>query len=122
MSSEGKRHDVGEFAEWWQQTGEYELRQILHWRWDPIGVSVDFPYAAGEYDSYAPEVFSVLSNGASANEIAELLGSIEDERMGLGAGPLSGAQVDRLRDVAAGIVAWFEASRLRWVEFGPLRR
>jgi hypothetical protein len=30
MTSEAKRLDVGEFARWWRETGEYELRQILH--------------------------------------------------------------------------------------------
>lgn len=33
-------------------TDALELRQILYWRWDPIGVSDEFPLNAGEYDLY----------------------------------------------------------------------
>lgn len=27
-----------------------ELRRVLYWQWDPIGVRDDFPHSAGEYD------------------------------------------------------------------------
>lgn len=117
MTSEARRLDPDAFARWWEETGDYALRQILHWRWDPIGVSGDFPYAADEYDSYTPQVASALNTGASADDIAELLGAIEQDRMDLGAG-----SSDRLRGLGADILTWFESSRSRWVEFGPLRR
>lgn len=121
MTGEVKRLEVGEFARWWEETGEYELRQILHWKWDPIGVADEFPYAADEYHSYALPVVSALIEGQSADAIAEMFGNIEHEWMGLGEGPLSGVRDDRLRDLAVGTLAWFEASQIRWVEFGPLR-
>jgi hypothetical protein len=50
---------------WWTETGEFELRQILHWKWDPIGVAYKFPWAADEYDMYVPQVAESLKrNGA----------------------------------------------------------
>lgn len=50
-------------ARWWDETGDYELRQILHWRWDPIGVANVFPYAADEYGNYAPTIVDALRAG-----------------------------------------------------------
>lgn len=62
MSSEPD--ELNRPAQWWDETGEYELRQILHWRWDPIGVSSVFPYAADEYDDYALPAYAIsLSSG-----------------------------------------------------------
>jgi len=74
-------------AQWWDETGECELRQILHWRWDPIGVANVFPYAADEYDSQLPSVVDALRARASAADIARLLATIEDDRI-LGRAPL----------------------------------
>jgi hypothetical protein len=54
-----------EFARWWKETGEHELRQILLWRRDPIGVADFFPNTAEEYDGYAPQIVQSLRNGAS---------------------------------------------------------
>lgn len=109
-------------ARWWDETGEYELRQILHWRWDPIGVANVFPYAATEYYSYAPEVLDTLKAGASAGEICRLLATIEDDRIYGMAPAATAAPNDRLRELGEAIVAWYEASQRRWAEFGPLPR
>jgi hypothetical protein len=117
MGSETNRLDDAQFARWWAETGENEVRQILHWKWDPLCISDQFPYAADEYDSYAAQIAAVLRNGAAAGEIAELLGAIERERMGLGQG-----SPDRRRALGDEILTWFECSQNRWVEFGPLRR
>jgi hypothetical protein len=106
-----------EFARWWNETGEHELRQLLYWKWDPIGVNAAFPRTADEYDRYAPEVVSALSNGACEADIAELLETIQRDRMGLGGEP-SG----RLRPVASDIVAWLAQSQDSWKNFGPVRR
>jgi hypothetical protein len=38
---------------WWMGTGRDQLRQLLYWRWDPIGVNDAFPANHDEYDSYA---------------------------------------------------------------------
>ena len=117
VTNEQPRLSADRFTRWWKETGEHELRQLLHWRWDPIGVAAAFPYAAAEYDSYAPEVVSALRKGASSVEIAQLLGTIEHEQMGLGEGA-----DERRRNIAEEILAWFESSQARWVDFGPLRR
>lgn len=109
-------------AQWWGETGEYELRQILHWRWDPIGIASVFPYAADEYDNYASMVVDGLRAGASAAEIARLLVNIEDDRI-FGRAPASAEEpVDRLRELGEAIVTWYETSQRRWTEFGPLAR
>jgi hypothetical protein len=65
---------------------ENELRmrvdEILHYIWDPIGVRGE-PHARDEYDSYVPEVYSLLQSGAAAEQIAARLDKIATERMGL---------------------------------------
>jgi len=109
-------------AQWWDETGEYELRQILHWRWDPIGVANVFPYAADEYDNYAPMLVDALRARASAADIAHLLATIEDDRIFDRAPASAGEPVDRLRTMGEAIVGWYEASQRRWAEFGPLPR
>ncbi|PBJ41360.1 hypothetical protein BB737_01955 [Mycobacterium avium subsp. hominissuis] len=117
VAREANRLDAVEFARWWQETGEYELRQILHWKWDPIGISGVFPYAADEYDSYAPTIAAALSRGESTEGIAALLSSNECERM-----RLDERSPDARQKLAADILAWFESSQIRWLEFGPLGR
>jgi hypothetical protein len=81
-----------------------ELSQILYWRWDPIGVSGDFPQTRGEYDGYLGDVVQVLES--SPEEIAAVLESIERHSMG---GPLTSAE-HRL-DVAAMVSRWWRAER-----------
>ena len=75
--------DDKEFSRWWQETGEVELRQILHWRWDPIGVASAFPWAADEYDAYAPRIAATLKERPSAERIAEQLLEVERDQMAL---------------------------------------
>jgi hypothetical protein len=113
--------DDGRFARWWKETGEYELRQILHWKWDPIGVADEFPYAADEYDVYALPIASALMD-SSTEEIVAMLSDVEEERMGLGSAPNAGAATQRLTDLAEYALAWIGASQARWLELGPLRR
>ena len=117
MANDGERVSTEEFARWWKETGEFELRQLLYWRWDPIGIAGAFPAAADEYDSYAPQIVSALRQGASSGEIAQLLIRIERDSMGFGE-----AADDRQQSVALDILAWFEQSQDRWTNFGPLRR
>lgn len=62
-----------QFAAWWKQTGEHELRQLLLWRWDPIGVAELFPNTADEYDGYAPQIVQILRRGGPAEELADHL-------------------------------------------------
>jgi hypothetical protein len=102
-----------EFARWWKETGERELREVLFWKWDPIGVNVVFPRTANEYDGYAPQVVAALRKGASEAEIIDLLRGFERDHMGL-----HSASVERLEPVASDICGWFEESQSSWQEFG----
>jgi hypothetical protein len=115
--SESQRLDAGDFARWWEETGEYELSQILYWKWDPIAVSDCYPFSAHEYDTYASEVIAAVSEEHSVDKVVEVLGIIEHKRMGLGEGSL-----DRRRALAGDILAWLQLSQDRWEKFGPLRR
>ena len=65
-------------------TNELEKRvdEVLFYVWDPIGVSHE-PYARAEYRSYVTSVLGHVEYNKTANEIADLLCSIESESMGL---------------------------------------
>lgn len=104
-----------EWTRWWQETGEFELRQLLHWRWDPIGVADAFPWAADEYDSYAPQIAAALEDQPVVEHIAEQLLTIERDRMGLSD---NATAADIRRRVASDIVRWYEESLERWRRFG----
>ena len=58
------------------------IRQILMSEWDPTGVN-DTPEAADEYDGYIRPLLDLLNAGASSDEVAEYLQTVEIERMGL---------------------------------------
>ena len=59
-----------------------EIRRVLLRHWDPIGIS-DEPNAQDEYDGYLGGVYELLVGGASDKQIADHLGRIVEERMGL---------------------------------------
>jgi hypothetical protein len=106
-----------EFKKWWSRTGEYELRQVMLWVWDPIGVQTSFPNAADEYDSYAQNVVEVLRSGRSEDELVRVLLDIERGAMrGCGADP------ERLPEVARRLAGWYARSTHRWVRHGALPR
>jgi hypothetical protein len=106
-------------ARWWQETGEFELCQLLHWAWDPIGVASAFPWAADEYDFYVPPIADALNGHASTDLIFDMLRSIETERMAM---PDSDAAAETRRKAAAAIVEWHGNSQQRWRQFGALPR
>ena len=56
--------------------------EVLHYVWDPIGVA-GVPHARDEYDSYLPQVFRRIKEGAAASDIADYLSRISTEHMGL---------------------------------------
>jgi hypothetical protein len=80
-----------QFARWWRETGELELRQILFWRWDP------------------PGVVALLRAGASEDDLADHLGFVERETM-----LLSSDDPDRRAEVAQLLASWFGNSVARW--------
>jgi len=63
----------------------HRVDEILHYVWDPIGVS-GVAEARDEYDSYVPQVVRMLFDGKEEKEIARFLHSIEGEQMGLTVG------------------------------------
>jgi len=56
--------------------------EILHYLWDPIGVS-DAPQARDEYYSYLPRVFARLIENSKDHEIAAYLTKVEEGSMGM---------------------------------------
>ena len=63
---------------------EYEsvLNDTLLRVWDPIGVATE-PAAQSEYESYIPQVFRLLADGASQDEVFSHLRQLETEHIGL---------------------------------------
>ena len=65
------------------------VNTILFEVWDPIGVrSIDAAWPQDEYESYAPGVVALLKRGASDHAIADHLGTVEQERMGIASSAL----------------------------------
>jgi len=56
--------------------------EILHYKWDPIGVS-GIAQARDEYHAYLPQVFKRVLNDSKKEEIAEYLIEVESNSMGL---------------------------------------
>lgn len=56
--------------------------EVLHYIWDPIGVS-DAPNARDEYYGYLPQVFKMLIDESPDEKIVDYLLKMEGERMGL---------------------------------------
>lgn len=106
-----------DFVRWWRETGEHELRQVLLWRWDPIGVADYFPSTADEYDDYAPQLVKLLRDGADAAAVAAHLRDVERRSMD---GPITSPK--RLGDLGALIHEWYGVSQDSWADFGPVRR
>lgn len=99
-----------DWARWWKDAGGWQLRQILFWRWDPIGVQEGFPWSYDEYDSYAGLLAKTLREGATKEEVAHRLEEFELE-IGLSVPPE--AEVPRLA-LAGFIEMWFPASIEHW--------
>jgi hypothetical protein len=98
-----------EHALWWKEAGGWQLRQLLYWQWDPIGVNDGFPWSYDEYDSYAGPIVELLKNGADANEVARYLRDLAIGHMGVSGGP----SVDA---IAQQIVDWYPSSIEWWRE------
>ena len=113
MTTEPQEPTAAEFARWWRETGERELRQVLFWRWDPLGVSDYFPNTADEYDGYAPGVVALLRLGVAPDVLADHLDFLEREPMGL---PPRDA-TPRI-EVAELLGAWFVNSIDAWAQHG----
>ena len=72
---------------------------VLVQYWDPIGVhTTDHEYTKDEYSGYVPQLIGLVVHGATDAQIAESLGTLESENMGLEVSP-----VTKRLDVAARI-------------------
>jgi hypothetical protein len=105
-----------EHAAWFQARGEEQLRELLFWRWDPIGVATAFPHSWDEYDGYAPRIAGILRDGGDQAAVAADLGRIEHEVIGLDRRERPGTVA-----AAAAIVAWYDESTGAWAARGELR-
>lgn len=95
-----------EWGEWWRDRGAEELRTLLFWRWDPIGVANFFPDRRHAYDDEAAPIVRKLKAGASAREIEAYLAAREEE--------LGRASVARRGRVAQALVDWYQTSVAHW--------
>ncbi|WP_156381030.1 hypothetical protein [Pseudolabrys sp. Root1462] len=78
------------------------VHDLLMREWDPIGVR-DVPQAQDEYDAYVSKAYvMVMHDGASIEQVADYLYTIETEYMGLGK---SAEAKDRARKVAVSLIA-----------------
>ncbi|PZQ45490.1 MAG: hypothetical protein DI551_07160 [Micavibrio aeruginosavorus] len=59
--------------------------EVIHYIWDPIGIS-EAPGARDEYDTYLPDIMSILST-KPPEALVKYLSWIVTERMGLSANP-----------------------------------
>ena len=103
-----------QLARWWNEAGFSELRQVLFWRWDPIGLNDAFPVTADEYDRYARVLLSRLRSGATASVLADYLLDVERSEMGR-----RFSEDAKLRDLGERLVWWFEASISHWMDRSP---
>jgi hypothetical protein len=87
----------------------HRVDEILHYVWDPIGVSGSAG-ARDEYDGYAPTVVKMLFDGADVEAIAKYLHSVESESMGL---TTFGVRSKKTSDAAKTLVSHFQ-----WIQQG----
>jgi len=71
------------------------IDEILFYKWDPIGVSGS-DSARDEYRSYLPRVFALTMESDSPEPIAEFLGVVSTESMGLSAAAEHDRQIAEL--------------------------
>ncbi len=83
--------------------------EILHYIWDPIGVS-GVAEARDEYDSYIPQIVQMLFDGKGVDAIAQHLYSIEGNQMGLTVGSRPSRDTE---EVAAILIHHYEVIQKR---------
>jgi hypothetical protein len=76
-----------------------DVRKILFYEWDPIGVS-QYSSCDDEYDSYARTVCRFLLEGADERKIAQYLGEVTRNAIGL-----QGFSEDHHRQIAKKLCA-----------------
>lgn len=84
------------------------LREIGWSRWDPIGLAGLEGAPDDEYDAYLLQAAGRLWDGASEEEVARYLVTVETEHMGLDEAPSARA---RARDTAAELGSYLSSLR-----------
>jgi hypothetical protein len=95
--------DARAWARWWRIAGRPAVIRLLWTEWDPIGLR-EIGGPADEYDCVADPIGAELRRGASAVEIAAVLGSSATGHFGLGADPASDGRA------ADALLAWYVAA------------
>jgi hypothetical protein len=95
----------------WAAEGLRQLRQLLYWRWDPIGVSAAFPRTEDEYDAYASVLISRLRDGASPDDVAAYLHGVERDDM-----EQCVSSRDELSSFGTHVVEWYQESLSHWAD------
>lgn len=75
--------------------------EVLHYLWDPIGIS-GIPTARDEYYSYIPQVVALLKEGASSEKIAMHLDFIVVNHIGLN------SNISHCKKISEILVNWHE--------------
>lgn len=73
---------MGEQSSPYEQELWRRVDEVLHYVWDPAGVS-NSPVARNDYDDYLPAVFELLRDGAVEDTIAAHLDALEENDFGL---------------------------------------
>jgi hypothetical protein len=80
------------------------IDEVLHYVWDPIGIS-GVPQARDEYYSYIPRVQEAVLRGDSKQDLAQLLNTITTETMGL---KLIDERITRVQSAVDAIFDWID--------------
>jgi hypothetical protein len=98
LAEESTAMTAGEWRAFWQLRGMAELRLVLWASWEPLAGTLP------GYDRYPFRIASLLGSRASADALAEELGRIRRDELGLEPDPAGDARA------AAKIADWFAHS------------
>jgi hypothetical protein len=87
----------------------HRVDEILHYMWDPIGVS-GTPEARDEYDSYVPGIVKMLLDGAEPKMIEGRLHSIATKSMGLSGSEAARESTQKVVRTLVENVRWIQKS------------
>lgn len=104
--------------EWWAVSGQAQLRQLLFWLWDPIGVNGHFPNTLDEYDRYADAMRDLMVGDADEEALAAgVLQAARRAQAAMGFENKQTAEEDR-RNLTEMILGWRHDSIALWKEYG----
>ena len=92
--------------QWWEDVGQDQLRQLLYWRWDPIGINSEFPNTSGEYDRYADGMRELMVLDHDQEDLrAKVLKALRQAQVAMGLGGRTGSEESR-QEAAALVLGW----------------